>query len=86
MCPAPTSRSCSAWRNQLELEDGPAIENAAVREKLADWYVRSQGLKYTKYRTMTALSRGRDAGAGSRRSSRWSRRTSCRTSRPTAWT
>ena len=28
----------------LELEDGPAIKNAAVREKIADWYVRSAGL------------------------------------------
>ncbi|HEY5237982.1 MAG TPA: acyl-CoA dehydrogenase family protein [Rhizomicrobium sp.] len=47
---------------QLELEDGPAIKNAAVREKLADWYVRSAGLKYTTYRTMTALSRGQQPG------------------------
>ena len=46
----------------LELEDGPAIKNAAVRERLADWYVRSAGLKYTTYRTMTALSRGQQPG------------------------
>jgi acyl-CoA dehydrogenase len=46
----------------LELEDGPAIKNAAVREKIADWYVRSAGLKYTTYRTMTALSRGQQPG------------------------
>ena len=30
---------------KVELEDGPAIENAAVREQLADWYVTSQGLR-----------------------------------------
>ncbi|HTO40940.1 MAG TPA: acyl-CoA dehydrogenase family protein [Rhizomicrobium sp.] len=47
---------------ELDLEDGPAIKNAAVREKLADWYVRSAGLKYTTYRTMTALSRGQQPG------------------------
>jgi len=47
---------------QLELEDGPAIKNAAVREKIADWYVRSAGLKYTTLRTMTALSRGQQPG------------------------
>jgi len=47
---------------ELELEDGPAIKNAAVREKIADWYVRSAGLKYTTYRTMTALSRGQQPG------------------------
>jgi len=46
----------------LELEDGPALKNAAVREKIADWYVRSAGLKYTTYRTMTALSRGQQPG------------------------
>ncbi|MGC8534153.1 MAG: acyl-CoA dehydrogenase family protein [Rhizomicrobium sp.] len=46
----------------LELEDGPALRNAAVREKIADWYVRSAGLKYTTYRTMTALSRGQQPG------------------------
>jgi alkylation response protein AidB-like acyl-CoA dehydrogenase len=47
---------------KLELEDGPAIKNAAVRERVADWYVRSAGLKYTTYRTMTALSRGQQPG------------------------
>jgi len=46
----------------LELEDGPAIRDAAVRERLADWYVKSQGLKYTRFRTMTALSRGQTPG------------------------
>ncbi|MBV9540320.1 MAG: acyl-CoA dehydrogenase family protein [Alphaproteobacteria bacterium] len=46
----------------LELEDGPAIKNAAVREKIADWYVRSAGLRYTTFRTMTALSQGKQPG------------------------
>jgi acyl-CoA dehydrogenase len=46
----------------LELEDGPAIKNAAVRDKIADWYVRSAGLRYTTLRTMTALSRGQQPG------------------------
>jgi alkylation response protein AidB-like acyl-CoA dehydrogenase len=46
----------------LELEDGAAIKNASVRERIADWYVRSAGLKYTTYRTMTALSRGQQPG------------------------
>jgi acyl-CoA dehydrogenase len=51
-----------ALARSLELEDGPAIKNAAVREKIADWYVRSAGLKYTTLRTMTALSRGQQPG------------------------
>ena len=45
-----------------EFEDGPAIENMSVREKLADWYVQSQGFKFTKFRTMTALSHGQTPG------------------------
>ncbi len=51
-----------ALARAVELEDGPAIANAAVRERLADWYVRQQGLRYTKFRTMTALSRGQTPG------------------------
>ena len=47
---------------QTELETGPAIKNANVREHLADWYVETQGLKYTKFRTLTALSKGETPG------------------------
>src|SRR5882724_121436 len=46
----------------LELEDGPAIRNAAVRERLADFYVRTQGVRWSRFRTMTALSRGETPG------------------------
>ncbi|MEM7404089.1 MAG: acyl-CoA dehydrogenase family protein [Pseudomonadota bacterium] len=46
----------------LDLEDGPAVDDSVVREKLADWYVQQQGLKYTQFRTMTALSRGQTPG------------------------
>ncbi|MBA3810902.1 MAG: acyl-CoA dehydrogenase family protein [Caulobacteraceae bacterium] len=41
---------------------GPAIRDAGLREKIADWYVQAEGLKYTRYRTMTALSRGQTPG------------------------
>jgi alkylation response protein AidB-like acyl-CoA dehydrogenase len=44
------------------LEDGPAIANAAVRERLADLYVKTQGVRLTRFRTMTALSRGETPG------------------------
>ena len=47
---------------KLDLGDGPALKNQAVRDKLADWYVASQGLKYVNFRTMTALSRGDTPG------------------------
>lgn len=46
----------------VELEEGPAIRNAAVRDRIADWYVREMGLRYTTYRTMTALSKGQRPG------------------------
>ena len=60
--PGPDFDDIFALARTLELDDGPAIANPAVREKLADWYVRTVGLKYTKFRTMTALSRGQTPG------------------------
>lgn len=42
----------------LQLETGPAIEDRALREKLADWHCRANGLKYTSARLTSALSRG----------------------------
>ncbi len=46
----------------IQLEDGLAIKNPAVREKLADWYVQNEGLRHTINRIMTALSRGQMPG------------------------
>jgi acyl-CoA dehydrogenase len=43
---------------ELEIDGRPAVENAAVRARIADWYVQEAGLKYTGYRSLTALSRG----------------------------
>jgi len=60
--PGPDFDDIFALARTLELDDGPAIRNPAVREKLADWYVKAVGLKYTKFRTMTALSRGQTPG------------------------
>ena len=60
--PGPDFAELFRLANQLELEDGLAIDNAGVQEKLAEFYTRSQGLKYTKYRGMTALSRGGTPG------------------------
>jgi alkylation response protein AidB-like acyl-CoA dehydrogenase len=39
-----------------------ALEDSAVRQKLADFYIKSQGLKYTGMRTLTALSQGQTPG------------------------
>jgi alkylation response protein AidB-like acyl-CoA dehydrogenase len=46
----------------LQTDRGAAMSDSAFREKLADWYVQSEGLKYTRFRTMTALSRGQTPG------------------------
>jgi alkylation response protein AidB-like acyl-CoA dehydrogenase len=60
--PGPDFNELFSLARQVELEDGLAIDNAAVQEKLAEFYVRSQGLKFTKFRGMTALSRGQTPG------------------------
>jgi len=47
---------------ELRTETGPALADLSFREKLADWFVQSEGLKNTRMRTMTALSRGQAPG------------------------
>src|SRR5690606_3074187 len=44
--------------SNLMTENGPAIDDRSVRSKLATWATRTSGLKYTTYRTISALSRG----------------------------
>ncbi len=41
---------------------GLGVKDSALREKIADWFVQAEGLKYTTFRTMTALSRGQTPG------------------------
>jgi len=60
--PGPDFDELFELARNIELEDGPALDNAAVQEKLAEWYVRTQGLRFTKFRTMTSLSRGQTPG------------------------
>jgi alkylation response protein AidB-like acyl-CoA dehydrogenase len=60
--PAPDFDEIFTLARSLEIDGAPAISNPAVRDKLADWYVKTQGLTYTKFRTMTALSRGQIPG------------------------
>jgi alkylation response protein AidB-like acyl-CoA dehydrogenase len=60
--PAPDFEEIFQLSKILELEDGPAINNAQVRENLAKWYVEMQGLKLTKFRTISALSQGETPG------------------------
>ena len=60
--PGPDFSELFRLAQTVELEDGMAIDDSAVQEKLAEFYVRSQGLKFTKFRGMTALSRGQTPG------------------------
>jgi len=60
--PGPDFDDIFALARTLPIDGTPAIRDSAVRERLADWYVKTQGLAYTKCRTMTALSRGQVPG------------------------
>jgi alkylation response protein AidB-like acyl-CoA dehydrogenase len=48
--------------SNLMTEDGLAIDDRATRSKLANWAVRASGLKYTSYRSISALSKGERPG------------------------
>jgi len=47
---------------EVTIDGAPALKNQAFREKLAEWYVQTEGLNYTRLRTITALSRGQTPG------------------------
>jgi len=47
---------------EVELNGAPAIEDSGVRQKLADFYVRSKAVQYTGNRTVSALSQGKTPG------------------------
>jgi acyl-CoA dehydrogenase len=47
---------------QTRMAGKPAIEDSAVRQKLASIYIRSKGLQYTGMRTLSALSQGQTPG------------------------
>jgi len=42
--------------------DGPAMEDPAFREWLADWYVNAEGIRLLSFQTLTSLSRGQAPG------------------------
>ena len=47
---------------EFDTGEGLAIDNPAVRSRLATWAVRTSGLKYTAYRSISALSKGQEPG------------------------
>jgi alkylation response protein AidB-like acyl-CoA dehydrogenase len=58
----PNYNEIMSLARELNGPTGPALKESGFREKLADWYVQSEGLKFTRFRTMTALSRGQTPG------------------------
>lgn len=50
------------WAKGQDDQGQALIENRAVRESIADWYCKASGLKNTKLRTMSALSKGDTPG------------------------
>ena len=46
----------------VEIGGRRAIERGEVRDRIADWYVQSEGVRLTYARMLTALSRGRQIG------------------------
>ena len=60
--PGPDFEQIFALAREIEVNDAPAIEHQAVRSELAKWYCETAGLKYTKMRSVSALSRGATPG------------------------
>ena len=50
------------WAKTQDNLGEPLLSNKAARESIADWYCEKSGLKNTKLRTMSALSRGDTPG------------------------
>jgi alkylation response protein AidB-like acyl-CoA dehydrogenase len=58
----PSFKELYRLAKQIDLGASKAIDDAAVRERLAEFYVKAQGLRFTRFRTMTALARGNEPG------------------------
>ncbi len=60
--PGPDFEQIFSLTSTLTLNGKPAVENDAIRSQLARWYCQTAGLKYTKMRSVSALSRGSTPG------------------------
>ena len=58
----PSFKELLAFTQEFDWSGGKAIDDPAVQERLADFYVKSHGLRYTRYRIMTSLARGESPG------------------------
>ena len=60
--PAPDFEDIFGLAREIMLEDGPAIADGSVRDKLSRWYIQSRGVELTRMRVLTAMSRGETPG------------------------
>ena len=60
--PGVTVDKALALAKTLEMDGQPALENPSIRQQLAEWYCLHSGLKNTRFRTISALSRGEAPG------------------------
>ncbi len=51
-----------AFLRSVTLDEGPALQNSAVRARVAEWHVRTNGLRFGAARTASALSRDEAPG------------------------
>jgi acyl-CoA dehydrogenase len=58
----PGLRDLVRLAREIELDGRPALDDPEVRQRLARFYVRQRGVELTRYRTLTALSRGATPG------------------------
>ena len=61
--PGPDYKEIFEWAKTMPGQDGGTLaEDQSFRQKVADWFVRAEGYKLAKFRTMTALSKGLTPG------------------------
>ena len=61
--PGPDYKEIFEWAKTMPGQNGGTLaEDQSFRQKVADWFVRAEGYKLAKFRTMTALSKGQTPG------------------------
>ena len=58
----PDAKEMLTLAQTLEVDDRPALENKAVRDRIATWHCEQSGLHFTKLRVQSAMSRGETPG------------------------
>jgi alkylation response protein AidB-like acyl-CoA dehydrogenase len=58
----PTTEQILALARSVPYGTATVLDDPAFRQRLARWYVQAEGLRFTRLRTLTALSRGQTPG------------------------